>query len=169
MQTLETPRLLLRPFTLDDAAAYFPLVSDPEINRYTGQDPVADIEGARAILRDYPLRDYAVHGFGRHAVVEKSSGEVVGFCGLKRLVDLGEVDIGYRFIQRTWGLGYATESAREALRWGREELKLARIVGLVVPGNDASVHVLGKLGLVYEKRLTLGEPGQHALDVDLYA
>jgi RimJ/RimL family protein N-acetyltransferase len=168
MQTLETPRLLLRPFTLDDAEAFFALVSNDQITRYTGDLPVADLQAARELLLARPLRDYAVHGFGRHAVVEKSTGEVVGFCGLKRLHS-GEVEIGYRFLTRCWGLGYATESAREAMRWGREELKLPRIIGQVVRDNTASVRVLEKLGLAYERSITLHEPGELALDVDIYA
>lgn len=168
MQILETPRLLLRPFTLDDAQAFYQLVSNAQITRYTGDLPVADVQAARDLMLARPLRDYAVNGFGRHAVVEKSSGEVVGFSGLKRLTN-GEVEIGYRFLIRCWGLGYATESAREALRWGREELRLPRIIGQVVRDNTASVRVLEKLGLVYERSITLHEPGELALDVDIYA
>ena len=169
MQYLDTPRLLLRPFRLDDADAYFPLVSDAAINRYTGQALVADVDGARALLREHPLRDYAVHGLGRHAFIEKSSGELIGFCGLKRLPELGEVDIGYRFLPRCWGRGYATESAREALRWGRDVLGLTRIVGLVVRENAASARVLSRLGLTLESQLSLPGPDGRPFDVDLYA
>ena len=169
MQSLDTPRLLLRPLRLDDADAYFPLVSDAAINRYTGQALVADVEGARALLQQHPLRDYALHGFGRHAVIEKSSGELIGFCGLKRLPELGEVDIGYRFLPRCWGRGYATESAREALRWGREVLGLRRIVGLVVRENAASARILTRLGLRLESQLSLPGPHGSPFDVDLYA
>lgn len=166
MHTLETPRLLLRPFTLDDAAAYLPLVSDPAILRYTGETPVADVEAARAILRDKPLRDYAERGYGRLAVIEKSSGELVGFSGLKFLPPLGETDIGYRYLPRCWGLGYATEAAQASMRHGREVLGLQRIVGLVEPDNHASARVLGKLGLVFERALTLDA---HAVQIHLYA
>jgi RimJ/RimL family protein N-acetyltransferase len=168
MQTLETARLLLRPFTLDDTEAFYKLLSDPQILRFTGETPVTNVDAAREILLARPLRDYAVHGFGRHAAVEKSSGEVVGFCGLKINHD-GDIDIGYRFLTRCWGLGYATESAREVMRWGRKELGLPRIVGRVVRDNAASVHVLQKLGLVYESSVTLHEPGLPSLDVDIYA
>lgn len=166
MRNLETPRLLLRPFTLDDAEAYFPLVSDPQILRYTGETPAADVAAAREILRTRPRHDYTEYGFGRHAVIEKSSGELVGFSGLKRLPELGEVDVGYRFLPRCWGLGYATESAREAMRYGREELGLTRIVGLVERDNAGSAHVLKKLGLRYERSLHIEA---HATPVDLYA
>jgi ribosomal-protein-alanine N-acetyltransferase len=166
MLTLETSRLILRPFTLDDAEAYFPLVSDPQILRYTGETPAADVDTAREILRLRPLRDYAECTFGRHAVIEKSSGELVGFSGLKRLPELDEVDVGYRFLPRCWGLGYATESAREAMRYGREDLGLARVVGLVERDNAASAHVLKKLGLKYERSLQVDA---HATPIDLYA
>jgi RimJ/RimL family protein N-acetyltransferase len=166
MQTLETPRLLLRPFALDDAAAYLPLVSDPAILRYTGEAPVADVEAAREILRTRPLKDYAERGYGRLAVIEKSSGELVGFSGLKYLAALEETDIGYRYLPRCWGLGYATEAARASMRHGRESLGLTRIVGLVEPDNHASARVLTKLGLAFERALTLDA---HAVEIHLYA
>lgn len=169
MHTLDTPRLQLRPFREDDAEAYFPLVANAAINRYTGQALVADVAAAREVLRAHPLRDYAVHGFGRHAVIENASGALIGFCGLKHLPALGEVDIGYRFLPRCWGQGYATEAAREALRWGRETLGLPRIIGLVVRENTASVRVLSRLGLAYERALALPGPDGQPFDVDLYA
>jgi RimJ/RimL family protein N-acetyltransferase len=163
---METERLILRPFTLDDAEAWLPLISLPEVIRYTGDVPATSVDEAREILRTRPLRDYAVHGYGRMAVIEKSSGRLVGFSGLKYLEDLREVDIGYRFLPDCWGKGYATESAGVLMEQGRREHGFQRIVGMAHPDNAGSIHVLEKLGLRFERLLELEAGG---LRLRLYA
>ena len=165
-ETLTTDRLVLRPFTLDDAADYWPLVSLPDVLRYTGEQPVESVEKVRELLRARPLRDYSRHGYGRLACIEKSSGRLIGFSGLKYLEDLDQVDIGYRFLPECWGKGYASESASAAMAYGRHGLGLGRIIGMVMPDNHASARILVKLGLRYESRVSL--PGGPA-DLDLYA
>jgi RimJ/RimL family protein N-acetyltransferase len=163
---LDTERLILRPFTLDDAEAWLPLISLPEIIRYTGDVPATSVDEARESLRTRPLRDYEVHGYGRMAVIEKASGRLVGFSGLKYVAELRDVDIGYRFLPDCWGKGYATESARPLMEQGWKQLGLKRIVGTVHPGNPASGRVLEKLGLSYERTLEPDEAGDRFL---LYA
>ena len=166
LPTLRTKRLILRPFTEADAPAYQALVSDPEVLRYTGENPVTSIEETLDILRTRPLRDYAVHGFGRMACVLAQSNELIGFCGLKRLEDFNdEVDIGYRFVARYWGLGLASESAAALYAHGKNKMQLARIIGLVIPENTGSVRVLAKLGMQREKAIRV--PGA-SCDFDLY-
>lgn len=164
---IQTERLLLRHFTLDDAAAYWPLVSDPQVMRFLGgEQPQQTLDAVRDVLRTRPLRDYAVHGFGRMACIERSSGKLVGFCGLKRLEDIGEVDIGYRFIPESWGKGYATESARALIAHGIPAYGLHRVIAFVEPGNLASAKVLRKLGLSFERQAQLDDC---AMPLDLYA
>ncbi|HEX8477178.1 MAG TPA: GNAT family N-acetyltransferase [Telluria sp.] len=164
--TIETPHLLLRPFTLDDAEAYWPLVSLPAVLRYTGEDAQSSIGQARDTLLTRPLRDYQVHGYGRMACIERSSGRLVGFSGLKFVDDLQETDVGYRFLPECWGKGYATESARALMAQGRAQHGITRIIGLVQPANGASSRVLEKLGLVYER--TFDPDDGHGL-LKLYA
>lgn len=166
MTLLHTERLELRPFTLDDASAYWPLVSDPAVLRFTGDAALESLAEVEALLASHPLRDYAVHGYGRLACIEKATDELVGFCGLKYLEDIGETDIGYRFLPRCWGLGYATESSRAVMQHGMETLGLTRIIGLVEPQNTGSVRVLEKIGLVLESNITLAD---HHGELLLYA
>ncbi len=163
---LETQRLLLRPLTLDDAPAYWPLVSLPDVLRYTGEQPLTSLEEVRQLLLARPLRDYAVHGFGRMACIEKRSGRLVGWSGLKRVDELDEVDIGYRFLPECWGKGYATESSRALMQQGINDHRLQRVVALVEPANAASQRVLKKLGLTFERQIQLD--GSSDL-LDLYA
>ena len=165
-QPIETERLLLRPFTLDDAEAWLPLISLPEIISHTGDTPAGSVEEARELLRTRPLRDYERYGFGRLAVIEKASGRLVGFCGFKYVVELGEVDIGYRFLPDCWGKGYATESGAALMHEGRSAQNIRRVVGTVHPDNPASGRVLEKLGLRFERLLEPDEVGVRFL---LYA
>jgi ribosomal-protein-alanine N-acetyltransferase len=163
---MHTAHLLLRPFTPDDAAAYWPLVSHPDILRYTGEKPMESVEQVRQMLLERPIRDYAVYGYGRMACIEKASGRLVGFSGLKYLENLQEVDVGYRFLPDCWGKGYATDSARTLMRHGMREHCLQRIIGLVDPANHASARVLQKLNLAFEKKIN---PDWYAEGLDLYA
>lgn len=148
---LETERLLLREFDEGDVEAFYLLGSNPSVIRYTG-DPgggLASVEQALEVLRSRPLADYQKNGFGRWACVDKASGMVIGFAGLKYLDDLREVDIGYRLLPAYWRLGLATEAGRAVLNYGFSRLGMVHVVGLVVPENRASVRVLEKLGLAF--------------------
>jgi RimJ/RimL family protein N-acetyltransferase len=146
MRTLETDRLILREFTLDDVEAFYQLGSDPAVTRFVGGSGFANLDEARTVLLERPLADYARHGFGRWACVLKSSGAVIGFAGLKYLEDLRDVDIGYRFLPAYWGQGLATEASRPAIAFGFLQLNLPHIIGLVDPDNVASVRVLQSSG-----------------------
>ncbi len=145
--TIETPRLLLREFREDDAEALFRLNSDPEIMRYTGDTPFTDPASARHFLHHYD--DYARNGFGRWAVTRRSDGEFMGFCGLRRDPDSGEVDLAFRLFRKFWASGYATEASSACLQAGFEDFGLAEIVGRAMRENLPSISVLQKLGMKY--------------------
>ena len=143
---IETGRLLLRNFTMDDAALVLELNRDEEVTRYTG-DPVRDIEHAREVLEKSILPQYAAHGFGRWAVLLKPGLEFIGWCGLKFRAGRNEIDLGYRFKVSAWGKGYATEAAAASLDYGFRKLGLPRIVGHSMPANLGSIRVLENCGM----------------------
>jgi RimJ/RimL family protein N-acetyltransferase len=143
----ETERLMLREFVEGDVQAYYSLGSNLAVTRYTGSGHLTSLEHALEVLRANPLADYREHGFGRWACVLKSSSKVIGFAGLKRLVDLNEIDVAFWLLPAYWGQGLATEAGRAALDYGFGALQLHRIIGLVDPANVASARVLEKLGM----------------------
>lgn len=152
---LETERLYLREMTPEDAESAYLLNLDPEVIRYTGDNPFESVEEAKAFLGQYT--HYQQYGFGRWAVILKETGEYLGWCGLKYTPELDEFDIGYRFMQKFWGYGYATEAAEACMQYGFEKLMIPAIVGRAMPENAASVRVLEKIGLTYlENRFTDG-------------
>lgn len=141
----ETVRLAHRAMTVDDAAAFYALNSHPDVMRFTGEPPLQSLDEARDALAAYP--DFDTHGFGRWGCVLKETGAIIGFCGLKYLDELGEVDLGYRYLPEYWGRGLATEACRACVEFGFEQIGLEHIIALVLPENAASIRVLEKVGM----------------------
>ena len=150
MHTVETARMYLRPFTLDDLDAFVSLNADADVMRYiSGGTPQTR---AQTQMRLNALLDHwDQHGFGLCAAVEKTTHEFAGFCGLQYLDNTSEIEIGYRLAKRFWGMGFATEAASASLKHGFEDLGLDRIVAVVHPENVASQRVVEKIGLRYVK------------------
>lgn len=144
----ETERLILRAFAPDDADAMFELNSDVEVMRFTGEPAPASREEVRERIATYP--DFERYGFGRWACVYKPDDRIIGFAGLKFLEDVGEVDLGYRFLPAYWGRGLATEASRASLAFGFDTIGLTYVIGLVLRENAASIRVLEKVGMTLE-------------------
>jgi [ribosomal protein S5]-alanine N-acetyltransferase len=151
MNTLETKRLILRPHIEADAADFVALNCDDNVVRYTGDAAIHTEAEALHIFRNIIFPQYAKYDMGRLAVILKETGEYIGWCGLKFLAEDNEVDIGYRFMQKHWGKGYASEAAASCIKEGFEHYQLSKIIGMVVPENIGSVKVLEKIGLRFVK------------------
>lgn len=145
---IETNRLLLRTFTIDDAELIYDLNKDAEVTRYTF-DPMNNLEQAKEVLEKVILPQYVLYNHGRWAVHVKEQLEFIGWCGLKYRPERHEVDLGYRFKKSAWGKGYATEAAFACLKYGFEKLNMAKITGRAVPENVGSWKVLEKIGMVF--------------------
>ncbi len=155
LKTFQTERLILRPMTEKDADFILELLNDPAFIRYIGDRKVRTLEGARVYITDGPVASYARNGFGLYLVELRESGESMGMCGLIRRNTLKDVDIGYAFLPKFWSRGYAFEAAQEMKLYAREELGLKRLVAVVDPENLASIYLLEKLGMKFEKMVRL--------------
>ena len=145
---LETPRLLLREKVIDDASFFLKLNSNPVVTRYTGDNAFENIKAAQDIVK-YVIGQYTQNGYGRWLVALKDTNAPIGWCGLKYHPDTKETDIGYRFLESTWGKGYATESAKACLDYGFKHFNLINIIGNAMKENTASINVFKKLGMTY--------------------
>lgn len=143
--TIETPRLYLREWIIEDAEHFFALNNDPEVIRFTGDPPFESIEATREFVRNYDA--FEKEGMGRWVCILKETGENIGWCGL-RLKPEG-VDLGYRFFRKYWNKGFATEAGRACLEYGFNELGLDKIVANAMIENKASSRVMQKLGMRY--------------------
>ena len=148
MPELETARLHLRLFTLDDLDALARIFGDPDVIRHVGTGQPASREETAKALHSF-IRHWQQHGFGRWAVVEKEHGVLIGYGGLRSL--FGTPEVTYLLAKSYWGRGLATEVARACLRYGFSELASERIVALTKLENIASQRVLQKVGMKYEK------------------
>jgi RimJ/RimL family protein N-acetyltransferase len=146
---LSTPRLILRNFAIEDAQSMFELNADPQVIRYTGDEPFASVEAALSFILNYDR--YTQYGYGRWTVIHSQTLEYLGWCGLNYNEDNKETDLGFRFMKKWWGKGYATEAAKECLSFGFNQLGLKKIIGRALIENNASIRVLTKLGMKFEK------------------
>jgi len=146
---LKTKRLYLREFEISDSLLMYQLNNDPEVIKYTGNKAFQSVEEAHNFIEKY--MDYQKNGFGRWAVCLKTSNEFLGWCGLKFDSEKNEVDIGFRFFKNQWGKGYATEAAKACVNFGFSKLKMTKIVGRAYQENKASIEVLKKCNLKFDK------------------
>ena len=148
MARIETERLLLRIFRPDDLDDLARLFSDPEVLRYVGDGKPASREESDRALQSI-IKHWQTHGFGRWAVFDKRTQKFIGFGGLRSL--FGTPEVVYHLAKANWGKGFATELGRAALRFGFEARGFERIVAIAKPENAASIHVMDKLGMRFEK------------------
>ncbi|WP_415911115.1 GNAT family N-acetyltransferase [Oleiharenicola sp. Vm1] len=150
----------LRRFTLEDAPFIVALLNTPGWLAFIGDRGVRTEEDARRYLTAGPLASYARHdGLGLYHVARRPDGAPVGMCGLLRRDTVPDVDVGFAFLPEHCGLGYAGEAAAAVVAHGREAFGLRRIAGITLAGNAASIRVLEKLGLRFEREITL--PPKH--------
>ena len=148
MPAIETQRLLLRMFCPEDLDELARLFSDPQVMKYVGDGQTVNREEADKALQSI-IKHWQTHGFGRWAAVDKQTREFVGFGGLRSL--FGTPEVVYHLATAHWGKGLATELARASLRFGFEDRGFDRIVAIAKPLNTASLHVMEKLGMHFEK------------------
>jgi ribosomal-protein-alanine N-acetyltransferase len=143
-----TERLEIRAFEPSDLRALHAVYGDPEVTRW--MPSYSTIDQTRRALEKHVAAG-RTGGPALWAVVERSSGELIGDAGLAPLDGVGpEVELGYTLGRRWWGRGYGTEAARACLAEALGPLGLKRVVAVVRPENDASIHVLEKLGMTRE-------------------
>lgn len=155
MTLLKTERLALSLLSYDDSAFIIELLNEPCFKRFIGDKNVQNDADARHYLRDGPLLSYQQNGFGMYLVRNLESGRPLGMCGLIKRDELEVPDLGFAFLQRYHALGYASEATDAVLDFARSVLRLPRIIAIVNPHNVASIRLIEKAGLSFEKRRRL--------------
>src|SRR5581483_6010421 len=152
MSVLETGRLLMRPFTMDDLEeAHAVLDTHPDVWRY---DPgyAPSLERREFLLR-FRVLEYLMQGFGCLALILKENQRMIGYCGLQLYLwehppqSTPEVELFYKLGREYWGQGYATEAARAIIDFAFNKLKIKRIVSQANGENAASVALMRRVGM----------------------
>jgi ribosomal-protein-alanine N-acetyltransferase len=156
---LETPRLSLRRLEPDDAEFLVGLLNQPSVLANIGDRGVRNADDARRYLRDGPMAMYGRFGFGLWLLSRRDDGAPLGMCGLLKRDTLPDVDVGYALLPQFWGQGYALEAVQATLRHAASKFGLKRVIGVVSEGNAASIRVLEKAGMRFERMVSM-QPGE---------
>jgi len=145
---LTTDRLILRHWRDEDRARFAEMNADPRVMEHFPA-PLTRVE-SDALIDEFERR-FDPRGFGLWALERRDNGEFIGFTGLSAVPwethFTPAIEVGWRLAPEAWGHGYATEAAREALRFGFERAGLDEIVSFTVPGNVRSRAVMERLGM----------------------
>ena len=152
----ETERLYLAEATVDDTAFLLELLNSEGWLTFIGDRNVRTEEDARDYLETRIIKSYS-GGIGMHNVVPKSTGELLGMCGLIDRPTLEGIDIGYGFLPQYMGKGYAFEAASAVMAFAKNDLKLTEVSAITTQDNFRSQRLLEKLGLSVVK--TYNEEG----------
>lgn len=147
VEILRTERLILRRLTEDDAPFVLELLNSPGFLDNIGDRNVRDLDGARRYVSEGPGASYQKNGYGLWLALLKDSGEPLGICGLVKRDGLEDADIGYAFLERAWGKGYAREVAAATLDYARDVIGLGKVVAITKPTNIGSIAVLERIGM----------------------
>lgn len=147
---ITTPRLVLRPFTMNDRDVLFAIVQEPDVFLYF---PTTDAWPMDKVERyiNYQIAHWKKFNYGHWAVVMRGTGQIIGWNGLEYLPETDETEVGYLISGAFWGQSYATESAGAAVKFGLNRIGLKEIIGLTHPQNLASQRVLEKSGLSFTR------------------
>ncbi|MEU5845850.1 GNAT family N-acetyltransferase [Saccharopolyspora shandongensis] len=140
---LMSARLQVRPFRAEDHAAIHAVYGDPEVMRYVAHGNAASAAESATMVNDY-IQHQRSHGYAFWAVIERSTGHLIGDAGFEAHGDGAE--FGYTLARRRWGQGLATEVGRLCLAAAFDQLRLPELTAVVDPRNPASARVLDKLG-----------------------
>jgi RimJ/RimL family protein N-acetyltransferase len=153
--TLATTRLIIRELETGDAPFILRLVNEPSFLQFIGDKGVRNLEDARQYILNGPIASYETNGFGLYLVALKAGDTPIGMCGLLKRESLPDVDIGFAFLPEFWNTGYAFESASAVMLYGKDVLKLTRIIAITNKDNYASAKLLNKLGLRFNRVINL--------------
>lgn len=160
---LETDRLRLREFTLDDTAFVLELLNSPGWLRFIGDRNVRTPDQAKGYLENGPIKSYKENGYGLSCVEKKEDGRAIGMCGLLRRDHLEHPDIGFAFLPDYQGKGYALEIASATMRYTKEKLGIKKVAAITAPDNGKSIRLLENIGMKYNKAFTFPGSGEELL------
>jgi GNAT superfamily N-acetyltransferase len=156
---ITSARLTLRHLGMADASFILDLLNQETFIRHIGDKGVRNLGDACDYLANGPVASYRRFGFGLYLASLRAGDIPIGICGLVKRESLADVDVGFAFLPQYCGRGLATEAAAAVLDYGHSVLGLERIVGITGLENHASIAVLQKIGLRFERVITLGDEG----------
>lgn len=161
---LQTERLILREFTIEDVDAFASLMADPEVMRFSINGPM-DKELARESFQKRILDHYSQYGYGLYAAIQKKDNCLIGFIGLisQNIDGENKTELGYRLHPRYWGKGLATEACLAVCQYAFTQLGMNELISVIDPENIRSIEVAKRVGMKYLKDASF-----HNIPVQIY-
>ncbi len=166
---LETNRIILREFMLNDLEDFHSLETNEAVVKYLTNYPKRSLEESKELLNQV-ISQYSNFKTGRLAMIDKATQGFVGWCGIKfnnhkRHVYENFYDLGYRIHPNYWGNGLATEASVACLNYGLNELEILKINAIVNTQNTQSLKVISKVGFNYKESFLEDETEKHWYEV----
>jgi [ribosomal protein S5]-alanine N-acetyltransferase len=151
---LQIDGFTMRPIQVSDLDVLAAIWADPEVTRFLPSQGVPiSRENTEKALQSF-VTQWQQRGYGIWAIVENTSSfEMVGYCGLRYLSELDEVEVLYGLAKEYWGRGIVTQAARTSIFYGFNIANLDRVIAMAIPDNQASRRVIEKAGLHYERQV----------------
>lgn len=165
-KVLETERLILREFDLNDAPFIHELLNSPGWLKYIGDRKIKTLADALDYLANVPLKSYRQHSFGLSMIELKETKQAVGMCGIIIRDYLAHPDIGYALLPQFEGNGYAVEITSALLQHAGRKWDIKTIYAITTADNIQSKKVLSKIGMKFQNKINV--PGDEK-PLDLYS
>lgn len=156
MLVTETKRLLIRELCESDFDVLVALHDDAQVMEFSPQGRPLTREETQQFLT-WVQETYSAYGYGLWAVVERTSGAVIGYCGITNYTinNQTELEIGYRFAPQYWGNGYATEASYACAQVAFTRFGAEQVISVIEPQNHASIRVAKKNGFEFAHELRI--------------
>ncbi|SDR69164.1 Protein N-acetyltransferase, RimJ/RimL family [Formosa sp. Hel1_31_208] len=164
MVVAETERLILSKISIEDAPFILELMNSPDWINYIGDRNIRTIKQAEIYIQNNQLKSYKRNGFGYYKVLLKAENlKPIGSFGLIKRDQLEHVDIGFSLLPKYQCYGFGLEGVSALMSLAKNTFKLHTICAITLPENEASIHLLEKLGLSYQKRVKPFEDDEELL------
>jgi ribosomal-protein-alanine N-acetyltransferase len=150
--SLETERLRIVPWTLEDSQFILQLLNDPLWISGIGDRGINATEDAEKYLINGPFHYYNKYGYGSYKVMLKESNKPIGMCGLYKRDYLDCFDLGFAFLSEFVSKGYGKEASLAIMNYAKDTLNFSKLLGIVSPSNERSIRLLDSLGFKKEKQ-----------------
>ncbi|WP_299623394.1 GNAT family N-acetyltransferase [uncultured Tenacibaculum sp.] len=146
---LESERLIIKDAEVSEAPFYFELFNDPDWIKYIHDKGLKSVEATEAYLNDILAKNAKLNGLGFFSVLLKETNEFIGMTSAIQREKLDFVDVGYGFLPKGRGKGYASEATLLMIDYIKEKFKQEKVLAFTVPGNEKSQQLLERLGFKY--------------------
>lgn len=157
MNSYETERLILKPAEVQDADFFLELYNMPSFIQYIGDRNLRTKEDAENYIKSRFIPQIEKLGFGNYVVILKEDHTKIGAVGIFEREGLDVLDIGFSFLEKYEGKGYAYESANKLKEVAATDFGVHKISAITTKDNFSSQKLIERLGLKFQKMVTIPE------------